>query len=100
MILGCIVPVQTCRHFRYQVPREVADELRDADPGPCEICDSMPHRKLMANGSSQHYGARVPVAFYQTRGNSVRSASGLNVVRVWLARLQAILDFHRPVRNE
>ncbi|MEO6033710.1 MAG: hypothetical protein ABIQ35_00485 [Verrucomicrobiota bacterium] len=22
----------------------MADELRDADPLPCEVCDSMPHR--------------------------------------------------------
>ncbi len=35
----------TCRHFRHYVPREFADELRDADPEPCPVCDAMPHRK-------------------------------------------------------
>jgi len=38
----------TCRHFRYQVPRECADELRDADPEPCPVCDVLPHRKALA----------------------------------------------------
>lgn len=38
----------TCRHFRYQVPRECADELRDADPEPCPVCDALPHRKALA----------------------------------------------------
>jgi len=35
----------TCRHFRNQVPRELADELRDNDPEPCYLCDTMPHRR-------------------------------------------------------
>jgi hypothetical protein len=35
----------TCRHFRHQIPREEADELRDADPEPCEVCDRLPHRQ-------------------------------------------------------
>jgi hypothetical protein len=39
----------TCRHFRYQVPREYADELRDADPEPCPVCDALPHREATAN---------------------------------------------------
>ena len=39
----------TCRHFRYQVPRECADELRDADPEPCPVCDALPHRKTAAS---------------------------------------------------
>ena len=38
----------TCRHFRYEVPREYADELRDADPEPCPVCDALPHRKALA----------------------------------------------------
>ena len=38
----------TCRHFRYEVPRECADELRDADPEPCPVCDALPHRKALA----------------------------------------------------
>lgn len=41
-------PRMTCRHFRYQVPRECADELRDADPEPCPVCDILPHRKALA----------------------------------------------------
>jgi len=35
----------TCRHFRNCVPREIADELRNADPEPCPVCDAMPHRQ-------------------------------------------------------
>src|SRR5829696_2015727 len=35
----------TCRHFRNQVPREIADELRDNDSEPCYLCDSTPHRR-------------------------------------------------------
>ncbi len=42
----------TCRHFRYQVPRECADELRDADPEPCPVCDALPHRKALAKASA------------------------------------------------
>jgi len=38
----------TCRHFRYEVPSECADELRDADPEPCPVCDVLPHRQAMA----------------------------------------------------
>jgi hypothetical protein len=37
--------MKTCRHFRYRLPHEVADELRDSDPLPCEICDSWPSEK-------------------------------------------------------
>ena len=37
--------MRTCRHFRFRLPREVADELRDADPSACEICDAMPYRR-------------------------------------------------------
>jgi hypothetical protein len=32
------------------VPREYADELRDADPEPCPVCDALPHRQAMASG--------------------------------------------------
>ena len=35
----------TCRHFRNLVPREIADELRDADSEPCRVCDTLPHRR-------------------------------------------------------
>jgi hypothetical protein len=31
---------ETCRHFRYRIPSEDADELRADDPEPCEICDN------------------------------------------------------------
>jgi len=27
------------------VPREDADELRDADPENCPVCDALPHRR-------------------------------------------------------
>ena len=37
--------MKTCRHFRFRLPREDADELRDADPLPCDLCDSLPHRR-------------------------------------------------------
>ncbi|MEK7780461.1 MAG: hypothetical protein AAB370_03035 [Verrucomicrobiota bacterium] len=30
----------TCRHYRFQVPREDADEFRAADAAPCPLCDS------------------------------------------------------------
>jgi hypothetical protein len=36
--------METCRHFRNWIPREDADELRDADPEPCELCDRLQHR--------------------------------------------------------
>lgn len=63
----------TCRHFRYQVPREYADELRDADPEPCPVCDALPHRKAMAAGVA----ITTPVVPALARG---RTKSG------WLAR--------------
>jgi hypothetical protein len=50
----------TCRHFRNQVPREYADELRDADPEPCEVCDALPHRKAQAASCF----APVPIQYH------------------------------------
>jgi len=38
--------VMTCRHYRFQIPREDADELRAADPEPCLVCDSLPRRNF------------------------------------------------------
>lgn len=35
----------TCKHLRNMLPREDADELRDADPEPCPVCDRLPHRQ-------------------------------------------------------
>ena len=35
----------TCRHYRFQIPREDADDLRAADPEPCAVCDNLPKRK-------------------------------------------------------
>lgn len=32
--------VMSCRHYRFQVPREDADEFRCADAEPCPLCDS------------------------------------------------------------
>ena len=39
--------MRTCRHFRFQLPREVSDELRDADPSCCDVCDALPHRRRL-----------------------------------------------------
>lgn len=36
----------TCRHYRFQLPHEDADELRAADPEPCAVCDNLPRRKI------------------------------------------------------
>ena len=30
----------SCKHFRYLVPSEEADELRQGDDEPCAICDN------------------------------------------------------------
>ena len=43
--------MRTCRHFRFRLPREVADELRDADSLGCEVCDALPHRRRLAGVS-------------------------------------------------
>ncbi len=32
--------VTTCRHYRFQVPREDADEFRAGDAQPCPLCDA------------------------------------------------------------
>lgn len=53
--------MQTCRHFRNQLPRELADELRDADPAPCTVCDAMPHRKRLLAGSGPNRTQRLAV---------------------------------------
>jgi hypothetical protein len=92
------MPVQTCRHFRYQLPRELADELRDADPLPCEVCDAMPHRKLIVSDSNLSHGMHMFVAVGQTRADfSASKVSGESVsvaVRGWLARVQTVLRPH------
>jgi hypothetical protein len=38
--------VMTCRHYRFQLPHEDADELRAADPEPCAVCDNLPRRQI------------------------------------------------------
>jgi hypothetical protein len=90
--------VQTCRHFRYQLPRELADELRDADPLPCEVCDAMPHRKLIVSDSNPNHGMFLPVAVGQMpagfSAGKVSGASDTIAVRGWLARLQTVLRPH------
>jgi len=45
----------TCRHFRNQVPSEIADELRNDDPEPCPVCDALPHRGNRGIGSVADY---------------------------------------------
>ncbi len=37
--------IKTCRHFRFKVPQQLADELRLADPEPCEVCDPIMRRR-------------------------------------------------------
>lgn len=32
--------MKTCKHYRNQIPKEDADELRLADSEPCEVCDT------------------------------------------------------------
>ena len=32
--------IQTCRHFRFLIPQEDANELRSLDKDPCIICDN------------------------------------------------------------
>jgi|GEM_PF-1259994 len=39
------VEIKTCRHFRHLLPQDEADELRAADPLPCEICDPLMRRR-------------------------------------------------------
>ena len=45
--------MRSCRHFRFRLPREIADELRDADPNVCEICDALPHRRGLASSPAK-----------------------------------------------
>ena len=33
--------MKTCKHFRFEIPREDADLLREQDKEPCEICDRL-----------------------------------------------------------
>jgi hypothetical protein len=53
--------VQTCRHFRYELPHELADELRSADAEPCPVCDAMPRRSVLPEDAFQSAKARVAV---------------------------------------
>jgi len=71
--------METCRHFRFQVPREVADELRDADPGPCPVCDTLPHRR-------QRTG--IPCPQLQLSANAVPTPVRNNWFRQLLARVR------------
>ena len=36
--------MRTCRHYRFRIPTEDADALREADCEPCELCDSLPRK--------------------------------------------------------
>ena len=53
--------MRSCRHFRFRLPREVADELRDADPSACEVCDAMPHRRGLASSLAKVISTSVLV---------------------------------------
>src|SRR5688572_22947179 len=80
----------TCRHFRYQVPREYADELRDADPEPCPVCDVLPHREARATKK-----AVVP-AYEQIEAQPVGAS---NWFTRWLGKREEILPVIRaPAR--
>jgi hypothetical protein len=32
---------KSCKHFRYLIPNEDANELRKTDKEPCEVCDNL-----------------------------------------------------------
>ena len=106
--------METCRHYRYRLPRELADELRDADPLPCEVCDALPHRRKMAAETQQNVPVIMPVRsvttspqpFMETRTfSSTRKTaldSGAHGLRLWFDRLQSahpptsLVIFSRP----
>jgi hypothetical protein len=78
--------VKTCRHFRYQVPQDVADELRNADPEPCEICDALPRRRY----SNQRPAVSTPVAAQAKTPSPVTSNAAV-MPHGWPARLLNLL---------
>lgn len=59
--------MQTCRHFRNQVPQEYADELREADPEPCPLCDALPHRQNFYHETVQPVEIRSAVKISSPR---------------------------------
>jgi len=68
------------------LPRELADELREADPEPCPVCDAMPHRKRLVVGST-------PIQ--QPRAVTAVSSPRAPVQAGWLAGLLNLLRLHR-----
>ena len=49
----------SCRHYRFQLPREEADELRAADPFPCPVCDPLLARRGVY--FNERAGRKVPL---------------------------------------
>jgi hypothetical protein len=56
-----VAEIKTCRHFRYLLPQDEADELRLADPMPCEVCDPLMRRRGIQ--FEEHGGFMQPVLF-------------------------------------
>jgi hypothetical protein len=79
--------METCRHFRFQVPSEMADELRDADAMPCAVCDAMPHR-MHQFSDPIHPQAVSPY------GLPVPATSPAQAVHGWLVHLFTLLRPH------
>lgn len=57
----------TCKHFRFLLPRDDADELRDADPEPCPLCDAQPHRRRLTRSKAEtgHQGIEDEISIIQ-----------------------------------
>jgi hypothetical protein len=98
--------METCRHYRYRLPRELADELRDADPLPCEVCDALPHRQKKAAETQKNTLAILPLrnvttaprpfveaCLFSSTSETVLGSSA-HGVRLWFSRLQSALRPH------
>lgn len=55
----------TCRHYRFQVPREDADEFRATDAAPCPLCDERQHGKFQMIIWSPVMVSSTPRHFFQ-----------------------------------
>lgn len=47
--------MKTCKHYRYLIPKEEADELRELDKDPCEVCDIKPKTIRCESGDISFY---------------------------------------------
>jgi hypothetical protein len=68
------------------VPQEVADELRNADPEPCAICDAIPRRRYL----NQRSAVSTPVAARAQTTSPVTSNDSV-MPHGWPARLMDLL---------